>query len=255
MDLQLHNRVAVVTGASSGLGRAVALELAREGATVAVSARRRDALEQLAGEARVAGARDAAAFVADQSEAGAMERLVRDVTERFGAPSVVVANGGGPKPGTFTSVSLEDWDAGYAGTLRSMLELVSAAVPAMRAQRWGRVVALTSMSVKQPIPQLVMSNSYRSALTAALKTLSIEVAAEGVTVNTIATGRFLTDRLRELYDSDEALHTSARLDVPMGRVGTVEEFSPLVAFLCGEGARYITGQTIAVDGGYIKSLF
>jgi len=126
----------------------------------------------------------------------------------------------------------------------------------MRAKGWGRIVALTSMSVKEPIPNLVLSNSFRTALTAALKTLSGEVASEGVTINCIATGRILTDRLRQLYDNDEdALRSAAQREVPMRRPGTPSEFAPLVTFLCGEPASYITGQTIAIDGGYIKSLY
>lgn len=233
----------------------MALELAREGAMLAVAARRLDDLESLAREARAAGAAGARTFVVDQNAEGAMAQLVGEVTRSLGAPLVVVANGGGPKPGTFTSVTLEDWDRAYSGSLRSMLELVYAALPGMRAERWGRIVALTSMSVKQPMATIVLSNAYRSALTSALKTLAGEVATDGITVNTIATGRILTDRLRALYESEEAMHESARTEVPMGRVGTVEEYSPLVAFLCGHGARYITGQTIAVDGGFIKSLF
>jgi 3-oxoacyl-[acyl-carrier protein] reductase len=256
LDLGLRNRVALVTGASAGLGRAVAMELAREGAVVALAARRAELLEEVARAAKNAGAPNARAFTVDQDRRGAMSELVRSVRDTLGRVDIVIANGGGPKPGTFSSVGLDDWDAAYTGTLRSMLELVYEAVPPMRANGWGRVVALTSSSVKQPIPNIVLSSAFRTALTSALKTLSGEVVPDGVTVNTVATGRFLTDRLLKLHGGDEAaLHRAAEAEIPMKRVGKPAEFAALVAFLASERASYITGQTIAIDGGAIQSLF
>ncbi len=255
MDLGIRGRVALVTGASAGLGKTVALHLADEGVTLALAARRLDHLQQVAQAAKDIGATDARAFFLDQNDPLSIDQALADVRQTFGKIDVLVANGGGPKPGTFSDMTLDDWDTAYRGTLRSMLQLVHGVAPSMRAERWGRIVALTSMSVKQPIPDLVLSNAFRVALVSALKTLSIETAQDGVTINSIATGRILTDRLKQLSGNDEsAIHQSAETDVPMRRVGTPDEFAPLVTFLCGESARYITGQTIAIDGGYIKSL-
>lgn len=254
MDLGIRGRVALVTGASSGIGKAVALALAAEGVTLAVVARREAELQAVADAATVAGATDARAFVANLDDPASVAQLVQRVHDAYGDVDILVANSGGPKPGTFTQMSLADWDAGYQSVLRNMLELINGVVPGMTARGWGRIVALTSSSVKEPIPGMVLSNAFRTALVAALKSLSIEVGRHGITVNAIATGRILTDRLRKLYGSEENIERAAQADIPLGRVATPEEFAPMVAFLCGEPARYITGQTIAVDGGMITSL-
>jgi 3-oxoacyl-[acyl-carrier protein] reductase len=255
MDLGIRGRVALVTGASSGLGEAVALALAEEGATLAVAARRRERLEAVAAEAKLRGASDARAFELDLTDPAAHERALGAITDAFGGIDILVANGGGPKPGTYTQLSIEDWDAGYRGTLRSMIQLVNAVLPAMAARGWGRIVALTSSSVKQPIANLTLSNAFRTSLVSALKTLSSEVAKQGITVNSIATGRIETDRLKQLYPDQEAMRRAAEQEIPIGRVATPAEFAPLVTFLCSEPARYVTGQTISIDGGMIKGLF
>jgi len=247
--------VALVTGASSGIGEAVALELAREGAALALVARRREKLEAVAARAKSVGAVDARAFVADLNDPNAIAPLLAEITGTFDRIDILVANSGGPKAGTFTQVTLADWDAGYNAVLRNMLALVYGVVPGMRERKWGRIVALASSSVKVPIPNLALSNGFRTALVSALKTLSLEVARDGVTVNSIATGRVDTDRLRAIYPDATAMAQSAASDVPIGRVATPAEFAPMVAFLCGEPADYVTGQTIAIDGGLIKSLF
>jgi 3-oxoacyl-[acyl-carrier protein] reductase len=254
MDLGIRGKVALITGASSGLGKACALALAAEGARVAVAARRRNELEAVAEQARSAGASEARAFSVDLADARSIETLLRDVHDAFGGADILVANSGGPKPGTLLQTAPDDWDAAYRSLLRSMLQLVEGVVPSMRERKWGRIVALTSSSVKQPIATLALSNMFRTALVSALKTLSNEVAKDGVTVNAIATGRILTDRLRSLYGDNAAIEKAGK-EVPAGRVAHPEEFAPLVAFLCGEPARYVTGQTISVDGGLIAGLF
>ncbi|HEY1655000.1 MAG TPA: SDR family oxidoreductase [Candidatus Tumulicola sp.] len=256
MELGIRGRVALVTGASSGIGEAVALALAREGVRLAVAARRTDRLEAVAARARELGAADAAAFALDLADDASIGAMADGVRAAFGRVDIAVLNGGGPRPGKFGDVAIEDWDRGYRDVLRAMLAIVERVLPGMRANAWGRIVALTSTSVKQPIDTLVLSNAFRTALVAALRTLAVEVAPEGITVNSIATGRVDTDRLRALYGgSPDAVRAAAIADVPIGRVATAEEFAPLVAFLCGEPAGYVTGQTISIDGGLTRGLF
>lgn len=254
MDLGIRGRAALVTGASSGLGRACSIALAREGACVALAARRKSELDAAAAEARAEGSPDARAYTVDLRNAGSIDDMLARVQSDFGAIDILIANGGGPKSGTFMQLQPPDWDEAYAGTLRSMLQLVRGVVPSMRERRWGRIVALTSTSVKQPIPTLALSNIFRTALVSALKTLSSEIAGDGVTVNAIATGRVRTARLQDLYGGDEAMERAGK-EVPVGRIASPQEFAQLVTFLCGEPAGYVTGQTIAIDGGLVAGLF
>ncbi len=254
MDFGIRGKVTLVTGASSGIGKACALALADEGVTLAVAARRTELLAEVAKEARARGAADAKSFAIDLLDSKRIAVLIAEVREQLGEIDILIVNGGGPKPGTFTQLNQDDWDVGYQNTLRSSLLLIDAVLPAMRARRWGRIVALTSSSVKAPIPTLALSNVFRTALVSALKTLSFEVATDGVTVNAIATGRVATDRLHQLYPTDEDWRRASS-DVPMKRIAQPDEFAPLVAFLCSEPASYITGQTVAIDGGLSSSLF
>lgn len=255
MNLGISGKVALVTAASSGLGEACALALAAEGASLALCARRMPELERVAAQARERGAPQALAFETDLTREDSIVAMLRGVHDAFGRVDILVANSGGPKAGSLTQVHGEDWDAAYRGVLRCMLQIVDGVVPGMRERKWGRIVALTSTSVKQPIRTLALSNTFRTALISALKTLSFEVAVDGVTVNAIATGRIETARLRSLYGNDEAQLKAAGSEVPIGRIAQPEEFAPLVAFLCGEPARYITGQTISIDGGLVAGLF
>jgi 3-oxoacyl-[acyl-carrier protein] reductase len=255
MDFGISGRTALVTGASAGIGEAVALALAREGVKLALAARRIERLDALAARATELGAAQARGFSLDLTQALSIAEMLDGVRSAFGDIDIMVLNGGGPKFGTFTDMTIDDWDAAYRLLLRSMLVLLDAVVPAMRANRWGRIVVLTSTAVKQPIESLVLSNAFRTALVSALRTLANQIARDGVTVNAIATGRVATDRLRSLYGNDEAKLEEAGSEVPIGRIASPEEFAPLAVFLCSEPASYVTGQTISVDGGLTRGLF
>jgi 3-oxoacyl-[acyl-carrier protein] reductase len=247
--------VALVLGASSGIGEAIAMGLAAEGVRLAVAARRKELLDRVASRARAGGAQDARGFELDITDDASIDRLLSDVREAYSHADIAVLNGGGPKAGHFTELDPNDWDGAYRLLLRGMLRVATGVVQPMREQRWGRIVALTSSSVKTPIDNLVLSNTFRTALVSAMRTLATDVAAGGVTVNSIATGRIETDRLRELYGNDDTRLRQAGSEVPAGRIASPEEFAPLAVFLCGEPASYITGQTISVDGGLTRGLF
>ncbi|MBV8364102.1 MAG: SDR family oxidoreductase [Candidatus Eremiobacteraeota bacterium] len=253
MDFGIRNKIALVTGASSGIGRACALALASEGAHVVVAARRITELEEVAKEARARGAARSDAFAVDLEDPQSIARLGQTIRERCGDVEILIANSGGPKPGKYSELKPPDWEVGYRSTLQSFLLLIDQALPAMRRKSWGRIVALTSTAVKEPSPALTLSSTFRAAVVAAMKTLSIEVAAEGITVNCIATGRVATPRLRELYQTDKEWQ-QAQGEIPAGRIAQPEEYAPLVAFLCSAPASYVTGQTIAIDGGLTSSL-
>jgi len=255
MDLGLRGKAAIVTGASAGLGEAVALALACEGVSLALGARDVERLDAVVQHAKRLGAQRARGFALDLLDPDSIVSMLDAARGFIGDADILVLNGGGPKSGRFGDVDLDDWDSAYRLLLRSMLQLSGAVVPRMRSRGWGRVVALTSSSVKQPIDTLVLSNAFRTALVAALRTLAVEVARDGVTVNCIATGRVDTARLRELYGNDDSKLRAAGSEVPIGRVATPAEFAPLVAFLCGQPASYITGQTISVDGGLTRGLY
>jgi len=234
----LEGKKALVTGASKGLGYASAQQLRALGAEVVISARGRAELEA------AAHSLGATAVVAD---VGTLEG-VQDLASQVGAVDILVINAGGPKAGGALSVTQADWDAGYQLTFLSAVRLVEAFLPAMRARAWGRIVAITSMTVTRPNPNLVISNALRAAVTNYLRTLALEVAGENITVNTVAPGFFATERLSSLYD--EIQMEAVRASVPMNRVGDPLEFGAAVAFLASSAASYITGQALEVNGGF-----
>lgn len=258
MNLGLEGKVALVCGASRGLGRAIAAELAAEDATLAICSRDAGRLGAAAAELGP----DVLAVPADLSVAGEPTRVVEATLERFGHLDVLVANTGGPPAGSHDTLALADWDAATALLLRSTVELTAAALPGMKERGWGRVLVVTSVAVKQPVDNLILSNSLRAAVTGYAKTLSREVAMQGITVNTILPGYTATERVTDLNRANagregvEPEEIQARLEasIAMGRLAEPEEFAALAAFLASERASYITGAAIAVDGGWVRGL-
>jgi 3-oxoacyl-[acyl-carrier protein] reductase len=251
MDLGLEGRVALVMAASKGLGRAVAASLAREGARVAIASRSRERLDEAA--TSIEG--DVSAFVADTSDLDRLAELPGEVEAALGPVDVLVANTGGPPAGGALDQDVEEWDRAYRSLVLAPRVLAGAVVPGMRKRGWGRIVNVGSTSTREPIPVLNLSNANRMAAVGFMKTLSREVAGDGITVNTVATGTFATDRLADDSGSLEPAEANAREQVPAGRLGRPEEYGDLVAFLCSERAAYITGAVIPIDGGQLHTAF
>lgn len=262
MDLGLQGRAALVAAGSKGLGRACAEALAREGADVAICARGEDALRETEKNLGELGVR-VHATVCDLSQPDACERFVSEAAEVFGRVDVLVANNGGPPPGRADAIELDEWRGALEANLIATVRLVRAALPHMRAGGWGRIVAITSQAAKQPMEGLVLSNAARAGVHGFLKTLASEVAAEGITVNAVMPGPFATDRMRSLAEqrahregisAEAALHGLSH-GVPADRIGKPEEFGALVAFLASEQAAFITGTSIQIDGGSLRTTF
>jgi 3-oxoacyl-[acyl-carrier protein] reductase len=249
MELGIEGRVALVMGASRGIGRGIATALAREGARVAIASRSLERVEATAAE--IEG--ETATFEADTEDLDRLARLPAEVAEALGPIEILVTNTGGPPPGGALDNPVDEWDAAYRSLVLAPRVLVERTLPWMRERGWGRIVNVGSTSTKEPIPYLTLSNGHRAATVGFLKTLSREVASEGVTVNTVATGRIATQRVIELAGSMEEIEERAREDVPAGRLGTPEEYGDLVAFLCSDRAAYITGTVIPIDGGMLRS--
>jgi 3-oxoacyl-[acyl-carrier protein] reductase len=248
MDLGIAGRRAAVAAASQGLGFGVAQALAAEGVKVAICARRRDAVDAAVGKL----GDGAVGFVADLSSPEGATGFVDAARDALGGIDILVPNAGGPPPGTFETATIEQYAQAFDLNCRSTIAMCQAAVPAMRAQHWGRVVAITSISVRQPIANLILSNVARAGVTGFLKTLAREVAPDGVTVNSLQPGLHATERLVGLHGGGnlEALGAG----IPVGFVGSAEDFGAFGAFLCSESARYITGAAIPVDGGVDAAL-
>ena len=250
MDLAIDGRTALVMGASKGIGRAIAEALAMEGVQVAISSRSRERLEEAA--EGIVG--KVTPFEADSSDLERLGRLPGEVAEALGPVDILVLNTGGPPLGGALDNSLEEWEAAYRSLVLAPRVLAEAVVPSMRERGWGRIVNVGSSSTFEPIPHLTLSNAHRMAAIGFLKTLSGEVAGHGITVNTVATGRFATDRLAQNFGSWEEMERNAVEGVPAGRLGRPEEYGELVAFLCSERAAYLTGAVIPLDGGMRRSV-
>lgn len=263
MDLGIRDRVAVVAASSRGLGKAAAWGLAREGARLALCARTPSVLEATADEIRRDTGAEVIAQVLDVTAHDHVRRFVASVAERFGRLDICVANAGGPPAKSFAETTLEDWQAAASLNLMSTVYFAKETLPVMQRQRWGRFIAITSAAVKQPVEGLILSNSVRSAVSGLVKTLSNEYGPDGVLVNSVCPGYTATARLRELSQklaAAEGVDPAAIEDrwarqTALGRVGRPEEFAALVVFLASERASYITGASIAVDGGLVKGLY
>ncbi len=261
MDLGLKGRVALVAAGSKGLGRAVALELAAEGARVAICARGRAAIDATVAELRALGV-EARGFEADVTRVEDLQRVVAETESSLGPVDILVTNSGGPKSGRFDTLGPQDWDDAVKVLLTSTVTLTRAVLPGMRARKWGRILAITSIAARQPVDNLMLSNSLRAAVTGFAKTLANEVAVDGVTVNTMLPGYTRTERVVELAaqmskstgQPESAIYGKWEAEIPMRRVGEPREFGALAAFLASDRASYITGQAIAVDGGWIRGL-
>ena len=249
MELGLEGRVALVMGASRGIGRGIAAALVREGARVAVASRSEERIDEAAAEL----GETATGFVADATDLERLAQLPLEVAEKVGPIDILVANTGGPPPGGALDHGFQEWEQAYASLVLAPRILAGGVLPGMQARKWGRIVNVGSTTTIEVNPALNLSNAHRMAAVGFLKTLSREVAGDGVTVNTVATGRFATDRMAELGGSLEQVEAAAREEVPAGRLGTVEEYGDLVAFLCSERAAYITGTVIPIDGGLLRS--
>lgn len=242
MDLGISGRRAAVAAASSGLGLGTAKALAAEGVAVAICGRDEERLELAVGEI----GHGCVPVVADVSDAAGAERFVVDAAEALGGPiDILVPNAGGPPPGTFSTTPVDAYAAALDLNLVSIVAMCKATVPGMQERGWGRVVAITSLSVRQPIPNLILSNTARAGATAFLKTLALEVADDGVTVNTVQPGIHDTPRLDALYDAEQ----KARM-----RMGDADDFGSVVAFLCSDQAAFVTGLQLHVDGGAFAGL-
>jgi 3-oxoacyl-[acyl-carrier protein] reductase len=249
MNLGLEGSVALVTGASKGIGLGIAKELAAEGARVAISSRSRERIEAAASEF---GAR---AFVHDSADLDAAAALVDSVEAGLGPVDILVANTGGPPLGADPlGFPREQWEAAYRDLVLAPMALIERVTPGMRERGFGRILSVSSSAVREPIPYLMLSNAHRTGLMGALKTLARDVAGDGVTVNSVLPGRIATDRIVQASGSREAAEEAARTQIPAGRLGTVEEFAAVAAFLCSERASYVTGTAVLVDGGLTHSI-
>jgi 3-oxoacyl-[acyl-carrier protein] reductase len=262
MDLGIAGRVALVCGSSSGLGRAIAQTLAQEGCRVAVNGRDDERLKQAVKIISHNGAREVEGFRADVSVPADVESLVQRVRDRFGSVDILVCNAGGPPAVQFATAQPGNWQAALELNLLSTINLCRAATPHMRKHHWGRIICITSIAAKQPMAGLILSTTARAGVLGFAKTLADEVAAEGITVNTVCPGYVRTDRVEELarQRSKQTQRTTAEelstfvADIPVGRMGEPDELAAAVAFLASERASYITGVALQVDGGYIRSI-
>jgi 3-oxoacyl-[acyl-carrier protein] reductase len=262
MDLGLAGKSAVVCAASRGLGRAIALGLAREGADVTICSRDEDRIREAAEAIAAETGANVRPVQADVSDPDDAKRVIAEARSRFGQVDILLTNAGGPPPGGFFDTSVESYNEAHRLTLMSVITLVSEVAGEMKERGWGRIINLASLSVKQPVDGLILSNTIRAAVIGFAKTAATELAPHNVTVNNICPGLIHTDRIVEIAEARAASNDTSVDDemkamaatIPMGRLGDPEEFANVAVFLASEAARYVTGTTIQVDGGAVRSL-
>ena len=262
MDLGLEGKVAIVAASSKGIGKAIALAFALEGTKLAICARGEEALRATADEIIGKTGVEVLAIKADVTVEEDVQRLVRSAAEKFGRIDILVSNSGGPPTGVFEDIPQETWEKAVDLNLMSTIYLCRAVIPYMKKQKWGRIINMTSVSVKQPINGLILSNAVRAGVVGLSKSLSNEMAKDNILINVVGPGYTLTERLRELANSraieegisEEEVYKAWEERIPLGRLAQSEEIANLVVFLASEKASYITGTTIQVDGGLVKSL-
>lgn len=261
MNFDIKGKVAIVGGSSKGLGKACAVALAKEGANIVLCARNEEALQQTKSEIESLGV-DILALSVDMASADDNRRVVDETIRKFGRIDILVNNSGGPKPGTFRDVSEEDMDEAYNAVLKYTIRMTKLCLPFMEKSGWGRIVNITSISVKEPIPNLILSNIFRSAVVSFAKSISKELIAKGITINNVAPGYFKTDRVTQLMQSRsqaegisvEEYEQKAIQDFPHKRYMNPQELGDLVCYLCSEQTKSITGTTIQVDGGLLSGM-
>ena len=262
MDLGIKGKTALVVAASKGMGKASALGLAAEGARVVMCARGEGPLKDAAAEVKQKTGAEVLALPADASRAPDISRVVSEANRAFGGVDILVANVGGPPPGPFETMTDEQWKAAFEQVHLSTVRFIREVLPHMKRSRWGRILAIQSSSVKQPVDGLVLSNGIRPGIAGLFKTLAGDLAKDNITVNLVLPGRIMTDRFLE-HQTDRAKRSGVTLeqqmeissaDIPMGRIGTPDEFAAMVVFLASARASYVTGVAVQVDGGLIRSV-
>jgi len=253
MELGLTNKVAFVAASSQGLGKAVAIELASEGAKVIINGRNKENLETTKQEIEKITGQEVLALAGDLSNDREKEQVIKNALQGFDHIDILITNTGGPTAGKFEGLKREDWDKTYQSILVSVIDLINGFLPGMKKQKWGRIIAITSQAVKQPVNELILSNSVRASVAGLIKSLSNEFGVYNITVNNVMPGYTETNRLKKLVEENSGF-ADAKKEIPLGRFGTPEEFAAAVAFLASERASYITGVSLAVDGGWIKSI-
>ena len=253
MDLGLKNKTAFVAASSDGLGKAVAMDLAKEGATVIINGRNEERLKATQKEIELASNSKVIAVTGDLSKEKERTVVIQTIFKQFNHIDILVTNTGGPPAGKFEDLSLEHWHQTYQLLLESAVALIQAALPGMKAQQWGRIIAITSQAVKQPVDNLILSNSVRASVVGLVKSLSNELGAYNITVNNVMPGYTKSNRLLSLINYNPYFKDAVN-EIPLKRFGNPEEFAAAVTFLASERASYITGISLAVDGGWIKSM-